>query len=398
MGSAQGFGINREAFVSQIPKTKIALITTTVLQVKFFLVPHLNALAKNYDVTLIVKNDFPDILASLNLPIKFHFVPIERAVSPKKDLLTLWALFCFLREQRFALVHTVNPKAGLLGIVSAWLARTPVRIHTFQGEIWANKTGLWRKILRGMDWLVGALATHLTVVSESERQVLINEGLIKQHKSCVLANGSIGGVNLSLFMPQPSLRSAQRLALGYREDDVVFTYLGRLTGDKGLLELKDAFESLAVQHPRAQLLLIGPDEDNIVQKYQSLLEKFTGRVQFQPYTATPHIALQSADVLVLPSHREGFGVVIIEAAALGIPAIGSRIYGISDATVHNQTGLMFTCREVAELQACMSQLLDPQLRCTLGQNAKARVQAHFDQQQVVQAFLGYYGQLLKGRS
>lgn len=376
-------------------KPKIALITTTVLQVKFFLVPHLVALAEQYDVTLIVKNDFPDILDGLRLPVKFHFVPIERAVSPKKDLVTLWALFRFLRQQRFSLIHTVNPKAGLLGIVAAWLARTPVRIHTFQGEIWANKKGLWRQILRGMDWLVGALATHLTVVSESERQVLIQEGLISARKSCVLANGSIGGVNLSLFRPQPALRNIQRAALGYRDQDVVYTFLGRLTGDKGVLELRDAFEALASEHPHAQLLLIGPDEDNIIEQYRPLCARYPDRIQFQPYTATPHVALQCADVLVLPSHREGFGVVIIEAAALGIPAIGSRIYGISDAMVHQQTGLMFTCRQVHELKACMQELLDPQRRLSLGEQARARVQRDFDQQHVVQAFLSYYSAVLK---
>lgn len=379
-------------------KPKIALITTTVLQVKFFLVPHLNALAKHYDVTLIVKNDFPDILDSLQLPVKFHFVPIERAVSPKKDLATLWALFRFLRRQRFSLIHTVNPKAGLLGIVAAWFARTPVRIHTFQGEIWANKTGLWRQILRGMDWLVGAAATHLTVVSESERQVLIREGLITARKSCVLANGSIGGVNLELFTPRPSFRNTQRAALGYQDHDVVFTYLGRLTGDKGVLELRDAFCALASAHPHAQLLLIGPDEDNIVEQYQSLCHAHPGRVQFQPYTATPHLALQAADVLMLPSHREGFGVVIIEAAALGIPAIGSRIYGISDAMVDEQTGLMFTRGDVDELLNRMETLLNSEQRFRLGDQARKRVHRDFDQQQVVQAFLTYYENVLGGQA
>ncbi|WP_370264171.1 glycosyltransferase [Limnobacter sp.] len=378
-------------------KPSIALITTTVLQVKFFLVPHLNALAERYEVTLILKNDFPEILDSLRLPVRFHFVPIERAVSPKRDLRALWSLFWYLRKERFVLVHTVNPKAGLLGIVAAWFARTPIRIHTFQGEIWANKTGLWRQILRGMDWLVGRLASHLTVVSESERQVLIQEGLISARKSCVLAHGSIGGVNLELFKSDQQLRVSQRAALGYREQDVVFTYLGRLTRDKGLLELREAFGALAAVHPQAQLLLIGPDEDQIVEQYQPLCAAYPGRVQFQPYTATPQLALQTADVLMLPSHREGFGVVIIEAAALGIPAIGSQIYGISDAMVDHDTGLMFPCGNIEALRECMQQLLNVDLRRRLGLAAQVRVRRDFDQRMVVQAFLEYYQELLRGR-
>lgn len=377
-------------------KPKIAFVTTTILQVKFFLVPHLNALAEHYDVTLILKDDYPEIRASLPLKTHIHFVDIERTVSPWKDLKCLWQLYLYFRTARFQMVHTVNPKAGLLGIVAAYLARTPIRLHTFQGEIWANKTGVWRAVLRFMDRLVGWCATHLTVVSHSERNVLVTEGLISAHKASVLANGSIGGVDLQRFFPSFELRESMRAELGFKSEDIVFLYLGRLNRDKGIPELLEAFSSVASVNANAKLLLVGLDEENMAQQIECLAKKMSGAVVHRPYTHMPEHTLQAADVLVLPSHREGFGVVIIEAAAMGIPSIGSRIYGISDALLDRETGLLFEKGNSSSLAQAMVTLIEnPKLRAQYGLAALARVQAKFQQGTVLNAFLAYYKKLLE---
>ncbi|HEY1057269.1 MAG TPA: glycosyltransferase family 4 protein [Limnobacter sp.] len=377
-------------------KPKIAFITTTILQVKFFLVPHLNALAERYDVTLILKEDYPEIRNSLPLKTNIHFIDIERAVSPVKDLKGLWQLYRYLRSQRFDMVHTVNPKAGLLGILAAFLARVPIRLHTFQGEIWANKTGVWRAILRFMDRLVGWCATDLTVVSHSERDVLVREGLISARKSTVLANGSIGGVDMVRFSPKPSVRQAQRSQLGFGPQHTVFLYLGRLNVDKGLLELAQAFSQVHAQRPTARLLLVGLDEEQILEKIQPWSATMADALVYRPYTPAPEDILQAADVLVLPSHREGFGVVIIEAAALGIPSIGSRIYGISDALVDGQTGLMFEKGNADDLAKAITTLIDqPERMKAFGHQARLRVEAEFQQSVVLEAFLAHYARLLK---
>lgn len=378
------------------PRRKIVIVTTTVLQVNFFLVPHLKALHKEFDVTLIVNNDFPDLLASLDLPVKRHFVNIQRKVSPVKDLITLFQLIAYFRQQRFDMVHSVNPKAGLLAMLAAWLIRTPVRAHIFQGEVWANKTGVWRFILRNLDRLVGFCATHLTVVSQSERQVLISEKIISASKSRVLANGSIGGVDLDKFKPDLATRSELRALHGYTPEKIVFMYLGRLTREKGLEELALAFGELAFAHPQACLHLVGPDEDNILDLYGPLLQQYPDRVRVLPFSTQPNVDLQVADVLMLPSHREGFGVVVIEAAALGIPSIGSRIYGISDALIEGETGLMFSVRNSSELAKTMSQMLNSTVRQCLGLAARHRVEKDFDQKLVLSAFVEYHRTLLKG--
>lgn len=374
---------------------KIAIVVTSVLMVRFFLVPHLRELAKRYDVTLILKNDEPVILANMDLPVRLIIIPIERKISLWRDIHALFRLLLIFWREKFDLIHTLTPKAGLLGIVAAWMTAAPVRIHTFQGEIWANKTGFWRWLLRSLDILVARLATHLTVVSESERLYLIDEDIISAEKSCVLEKGSIGGVDLDRFRRNEDLRQKLRAEFSVDDQGMLFLYLGRLTEDKGLLELGSAFRRLAQERGDVHLLIVGPDEDGIREKLECSLHEFKHRVIFKPYTERPEDVMAAADILVLPSHREGFGVVIIEAAAAGVPAIGTNVYGITDAIVDGETGVLFEKGDVTDLGDKMNLLAaDPQLRKYFGEQAYRRAVQDFDQRNVVKAFSGYYSNLI----
>lgn len=378
-----------------VNKKRVAIIVTSVLMVKFFLVPHLKALAKEYDVTLILKNDEPDILRSMDLPLKIIVIPIERKINFFKDIYALILLVNLIWKHKFDLVHTLTPKAGLLGTIAAWINRVPVRIHTFQGEVWANKKGLWRLILRSLDKLVALLTTHLLVVSESERQYLISEKIISERSSSVLGKGSIGGVDFSQFNINPAKRASARTAMHLAENDVLFVYVGRLNLDKGLLDLGEAFRLLAKEMPNVHLLIVGPDEEDIVAKLSYVQEAVGNRLSFQPYTSNPEMVMQASDVLVLPSYREGFGVVVIEAAACGVPAIGSRIYGVVDAIEGDMTGKFFEKGDVLDLYNQMKTLASSKsLREAMGQQAFQRVKRDFVQQDLVNHLIAFYSKLI----
>ena len=377
-------------------RPKIALVLTSVLQVRFFMMPHLRALSSKYKLTLILKNDHPELLAGLDLPLNLVLAPIERPIRPLQDLKGLWFLWRLFRQERFDLVHTLAPKAGLLGMLAAWLSRIPVRWHTFQGEAWASRKGLMRVLLRASDRLVSTLATHVTAVSPSERELLIHEGILSRDKSCVLANGSIGGVDLNRFCPNPALRQSLRASLGLSPQDIQFLYLGRLNIDKGLVELAQAFALLAAEMPNVHLRLVGPDEEQMQALLTPIVASCRKRVTFADYTPQPENCMQAADVLVLPSYREGLPVVIIEAAGVQVPSIASRIYGTTDAVVDQQTGLLFTVRDVNDLRIQMHRLAsDAELRQQLGRQARSRVEETFAQPLVIQAFLDHYQKLLQ---
>jgi len=376
-------------------RPKIALVVTSLLIVKFFLIPHIVALSRRYEVTLFVTVDDEALLREMALPATVIHVQIERKESPWRDLLALYRLFVLFRKHRYALVHSISPKGGLLGMLAAWLARVPLRVHTFQGEVWATRTGLWRSILRTLDKLVARLATCITVVSRSERDFLIGEGILPADKSRVLGSGSICGVDQERFRPDAGLRQQVRQELGIPQDALVLLFLGRFNRDKGVFELAQAFSALAEDIPDVRLLMVGPDEEEIFPQVLALCGKRVDRVSRIGFTQIPERYIAAADLLCLPSHREGFGLVIIEAAAAGIPSVCSRIYGITDAVEEGKTGLLFPAGNVSELEQSLAKLLkDADLRESMAVAARARALAMFSKNYVVEEMLAFYNELL----
>jgi len=270
-----------------------------------------------------------------------------------------------------------------------------VRIHVFQGEVWLTRKGGMRLLLKFLDRLVARLATHVLVVSRSEREFLIREGIIRNAKSRVLGSGSLSGVDAARFRPDSEARAAVRAELGIAPEAMVFLFLGRLTRDKGVLDLAQAFASLAAVRPAAVLLLVGPDEERVRPKIESICRAHAGKLRFAGYTRTPERYIAAANALCLPSYREGFPTVIIEAAATGIPATGSRIYGITDAIIEGETGLLHTPADANDLAEKMEMLMkDPALRERLGARARQRAVAEFNQQRLTQALLDFYREAL----
>ena len=357
--------------------------------------PHLAALAKKYDVVLLVNVDDPDFVSSLEIPLTVIHIGIERRIAIWRDIKTLWQLIRIFRAQRFNLVHSISPKGGLLGMVAAWIAGVPVRMHTFQGEVWVNRRGWWRVALKLMDKLLAKIATQLTVVSHSERQFLLDEGIISAKKSVVLANGSICGVDTARFYPNAIMRDNVRRENGIPDDYAVILFLGRLNRDKGVLDLAKSFAAIAASNPATVLLLVGPEEEQIVEEVQRICAGYGERVKRVGFTQHPENYIAAADVLCLPSYREGFGLVIIEAAAMGVPAVASRIYGITDAVEDGQTGLLFPAGDVAALtQALLKLLEDRDLRQQMGEAARVRALELFPSQKITGEMLALYGRLL----
>jgi len=368
----------------------ICLVTTSPLIVNFFLLPFLASLGRVYRVSLAVNPDVDTALADGH-GAEVIALPIRRKISPWSDLRTLARMIRLFRERQFDAIHSFSPKAGLLAMVAAWIARIPVRIHVFQGEVWLTRKGGMRLLLKFLDRLVARLATHVQVVSHSEREFLIREGIIGNAKSRVLGSGSLSGVDAARFRPDSEARAAVRAELGIAPEAMVFLFLGRLTRDKGVLDLAQAFASLAAVRPAAVLLLVGPDEERVRPKIESICRAHAGKLRFAGYTRTPERYIAAANALCLPSYREGFPTVIIEAAATGIPATGSRIYGITDAIIEGETGLLHTPADANDLAEKMEMLMkDPELRERLGTRARQRAVDEFSQQRLTQALLDYY--------
>ena len=369
----------------------ICFVTTSPLIVNFFLVPYLTTLGRAYRVHLAVNPDEDTALAEGH-GAEVITLPIRRKISPWTDLRTLAAMVRLFRERRFDAVHSFSPKAGLLATIAGRIAGVPVRIHTYTGQVWMTRSGIMRSLLVAADRTIARFATHLLADSPSQLRVLLELGIVRGEGKCrVLGSGSLSGVDPARFRPDTAARAAVRGELGIAPDATVFLFLGRLTRDKGVIDLAQAFASLAALRPAAVLLLVGPDEERVRPKIESICRAHAEKLRFAGYTRTPERYIAAADVLCLPSYREGFGMVIIEAAAAGIPATGSRIYGITDAIIEGETGLLHTPADADDLAEKMRMLMnDPALRARLGTRARQRAIDEFSQQRLTQALLDYY--------
>ena len=372
-------------------KKKIALVVSVPSIARFFLVHQIYTLAKVYEVTLIGNFDNEKNFNKwLPKNVNIVNIPIQRKISIISDLIVLFLLIKFFYKSKFSIVHSVSPKAGLLAMLSSFFLRVPVRIHTFTGQVWVTKKGLIKKILKFLDFLIASLATIVLIDSHSQKNFLLENGIVKDFKSCVTGNGSICGVDLNRFKFDHSERKRVRVDLDVNNNAFVFLFLGRANKDKGVIELCKAFDELHKHYKNTTLLFVGSDEESL---YSDIL-KMDGVKAF-PVTNQPERYLNAADVLCLPSYREGFGHVIIEAAASGIPAIGSNIYGISDAIVHNETGILVTPGSVSEIKDSMELLINNnKLLKKLGSNACIRAHKSFSQELLTSEIMNLYENLL----
>lgn len=376
-------------------RPRICIVVAAPLTLKAFMLGQLQALAKIAEITVVA--DFLPEDESFPWPadISRVTIPIARPIAPWPDLLALLALYLLFRGRPFDLVHSITPKAGLLAMLAGWLARTPLRLHTFTGQVWVTRAGFMRKLLEGADRLIARLATHVLADSASQRQFLVAQGIVAAEKSAVLAQGSICGVDTQRFRPDAAAHERVRRSHGIAPDALVFLYLGRINRDKGVIELAQAFARIGASHAQAHLLLVGPDEGGLRAGIGAAAAGCAARLHFAGPTDRPQDYYAAADVCCLPSYREGFGTAIIEAAAAGVPGIGSRIYGITDAIVEDETGLLFAPGNVQQLARCMATLAgDEGMRRRMGENARQRAERDFSSAVVTAALIDYYRKLL----
>ncbi len=371
---------------------KICFVLTTDIAVKAFLLNHLQALTRQYEVSVIVGTDNQSFLSELGIPARVIPMTLTRKIHPLNDIKSLFELIWHFRKNQFDAVHSVTPKAGLLAMLAGLLSGVPVRTHTFTGQVWANKRGLPRLLLKCMDKCISAFSTHVIVDSPSQRDFLCKERVISRQKALVFGIGSIAGVDSKKFKPDKIARQRVRSALNFTEETFLFLFLGRLNPDKGVLELAQAY--IRANLPNSGLLFVGPDEQDMQKKISQLPDFLRSNIRFIDYTNTPEQFMAAADVLCLPSYREGFGTVIIEAASCGIPAIASRIYGITDAVAENQTGLLHVAGDVDDICLKMQQIYaDKPLYQSLANAAQQRAIQHFDSQVITQAWCDFYGKV-----
>jgi glycosyltransferase involved in cell wall biosynthesis len=372
---------------------KICYVATVPYAIHVFLRGHVQVAADKYEVTAICNSTNANLLNGL----KAHRIQldIERKPSPLKDAQALARLYMLFRRDQFDIVHSIMPKTGLLAMLTGLLARVPNRIHTFTGQVWANKKGWKRQVLKLFDKLIVLFATQILVDSPSQLDFLLAEGVLPKGKGMVIRDGSICGFDENQFHPDTQVREAVRVELNIGLEQTVILFIGRLNRDKGVLDLATAFANIASS--QTYLVMVGEAEDVSFETIKRICGLHCEKLRGIGFTSDPGRYMAAADILCLPSYREGFGQVIIEAAASGVPTVASRIYGITDAVEDGKTGLLFPAGDIAALtQALLKLIKDRDLAKQLGAAARLRALDLFPSQKISEAMISFYSDLLKG--
>jgi glycosyltransferase involved in cell wall biosynthesis len=328
--------------------------------------------------------------------VETHAVEMRRAISPLHDLGAVARLASLLRRLRPDVVHAHTPKGGLLGMMAAALARVPVRVYHIHGLPLLTATGVKRRLLVASEKTSCALAHRVLCVSPSVRQVAVDEGLVPAAKIEVPGQGSINGIDVDgRFNPTPETAAAgqrERARFNIPANAQVVGFVGRLVRDKGLCELYEAWRMVRAQFPEAHLLVVGPEEpqDPVPPEVIAGL-RGDPRVHLAGLEWNTPPLFAAMDLLALPTYREGFPVVPLEAAAMGLPIIGTDVPGCRDAVVDGVTGRLIPAQSAAALaQAIAGYLRDPALARAHGQAGRERCARDFRPETLWRALLAIY--------
>ncbi|HDZ03951.1 hypothetical protein LCGC14_0132150 [marine sediment metagenome] len=378
-------------------KSKKKIIRTAAVPGSLYglLTGQLRFLNQHYEVIGVASEGAIMEIVAQREGIRTESINIERSISPFKDLISLFKLYRFFVKEKPMMVHSITPKAGLLSMIAAYFARVPVRAHTFTGLIFPTQTGFLKKLLLLFDKVICAFATNVYPEGNGVKNDLTHYNVTKKPLT-VIANGNVNGKDLSFFdpllFPKESTKS-EKNKLGISEDDFVFIFIGRLVNDKGINELVHSFSQLSKKRSAIKLILVGSHEgetDVLPSSTWDLLntEKniiWVGKKDdIRPY-------LSMANALVFPSYREGFPNVVLEAGAMGLPALVTDINGSNEIIVHGKNGYIVPSKdEQALLEAMTLFVEDSQLVLNMAQHARPMIADRYEQSFVWDSLLEEY--------
>ena len=335
--------------------------------------------------------------------IETFAVPMAREVSLWSDLKSLVRLYQTIRCLRPSITNVGTPKAGLLGGVAAWLAQVPCRFYTLRGLRCETARGLKHKALVFTERIACGCAHQVFCVSESVREKAVALGIVDMDRAVVLGSGSGNGVDAARFAPTAEVLDVTlqlRRDLGIPLETPVVGYVGRLTRDKGIPQLLDAYSQLRFSFPELRLLLVGDFEKGDAlspeMRQRILRDRYIIFCGFAPDTA-PYYHLMN--VLALPSRREGFPNAVLEAQAAGKAVVASRATGTVDAIIDGVTGILVPLGDAEALATALQHLLrNRDIAEAMGRAGRARVLREFRQELIWAALAREYTQLLREKS
>ncbi|MAN58585.1 MAG: glycosyltransferase family 1 protein [Flavobacteriaceae bacterium] len=386
-----------------MPKLNLLRITTVPMSLDKLLEGQLRFMQQHFEVTAMSAD--PEGLKRVGEKegVPVYSLPLTRKITPLRDAMAVWRLYRYLKKTKPTIVHTHTPKAGIVGMLAAKLAGVPLRLHTVAGLPLMEANGPKRSLLNSVEKATYGYATHVYPNSKGLYDYIVSEGLVPPSKLAIIGAGSSNGIDTSHF--DPALFATEekrhlRHTLQIDPNSFVYVFVGRLVGDKGINELVRAFKNLSGQSDGVPptLLLVGPLEPELDPLRPDTLREIDNHphivsVGYQD-DVRPYFAI--ANALVFPSYREGFPNVVLQAGAMGLPAIVTDINGCNEIVEDGRNGLLVQPKDAISLYDAMRRLVhDRALYADLAAHARPQITGRFERAQVWEALLAEYQRLLR---
>lgn len=380
---------------------KIIRITTVPLALRNLLRGQMKYMSVNgFEVVMISADGagYKEVLE--NEQCRYIIVPMTRKITPLQDLKCLFQLYRILSKEKPAIVHTHTPKAGLLGMIAAALCGTKIRIHTVAGLPLMTEHGLKYQLLKFIEKLTYRAALQVWPNSNSLYRYILDHKMARPGKLKVIHKGSSNGIDLQRFNKgnlDPFILNRIKQEIQFNVTSRYLLFIGRLVTDKGIGELVKAFSGIQQKHPDLKLILVG----NYEHELDPLKPDIIKEIQTNPaiidvgWSEHGEYYMDIADVFVFPSHREGFPNVVLQAGAMDLPVICTRIPGNVDIVDDGVTGLIFDPGNESQLaEKIIYALNNKNALSTMARSLKEKIYNDFGQEKIWESILEEYNTLL----
>ena len=381
---------------------KLIRITTVPISLRLLLSGQMKYMKEQGWEVIMVSADGRELDQVIrNEGVRHEVVPFTRKITPLTDLKCIWQLVQLFKREKPDIVHTHTPKAGLLGMIAANLAGVKIRIHTLAGIPAMAAEGGKKSLLETTERWTYSNATEVWPNSRGLRKFVVKNGLCDESKLRIIGTGSTNGVDLEKYNRE-ALKENHLVAATMRilpgEDEFIVLSVGRLVKDKGIEELVSAFLNSKIVN-RSKLVLLGAFEQDLNPLSPETISTIQDHPKIIQIDWSDHVShyLALADVLVHPSHREGFPNVLLEAGAMQVPVICSDIIGNSDIVTQQKTGLMFPVKDAAALKDALEFAFVKRDRMVqYAANLYREIVEHYDRKIIQKEIFANYQRLLNG--
>lgn len=381
-------------------RKKLIRITTVPISLEKLLEGQLSFMQDKFEVIAVSSEEKRLIEYGQKEKIPVHYIPMTRTISPIKDFISFVKMYRLLRAEQPTIVHTHTPKAGIVGMMAAYFAKVPHRLHTVAGLPLMEASGFKRTLLNVVEKFTYRFATKVYPNSIGLKEFIEAEKFVKPSKLKIIGQGSSNGIDTSYFAPKHFTNeqiNVQKKKLSIAEIDTVYVFVGRIVKDKGINELIQAFVKLHRENSGVVLLMVGPFEDAldpVSAETRKIIHEHAS-IKAVGYQEDVRLYFALSDFLVFPSYREGFPNVVMQAGAMGLPAIVSNINGCNEIIKHKENGLIIPPKNTELLYKAMKLLLnDTLLALQLKHHARPMITNRYERKKMWNEIAREYASLL----